>query len=449
MNVIQAGKIYSEHHPKFQEFITTLYDQLQDVLKDRKELIIGIVDNDLAWEDEIFFDLNQKLKSLIAFLQESDIDRIIFQQGLRMDELTSFIAFLTRTKRMEQIDEEEYYSLHGIQNIRAGKLRKLARAAGEKVSREEETRTQYEHTLQFVSQSLGTVLNQEEIDLLDLRFNTLTIMENFMGRHQELLNLISVKEKDLVTYIHLINVSILSTFVASRLGFSKEEVLDIGIAALFHDIGKLYISRKIIKKKAQLADEEFSQMKDHPLLGAKILNSYKDNLGILPAVVAFEHHLRFDLKGYPRVTFPQIPHIASLIVSMCDVYDALALRRTYKKDYPPNKIYEVMVMEKGRLFDSHLLDRFFQIIGVWPVGTIVSLSDARIAVVREVNEGDIFNPKVEVVSPPEGREFINLAERKDEIKITEALNPFGVGKKYLNLIYAENEKPNREKNPNA
>jgi HD-GYP domain-containing protein (c-di-GMP phosphodiesterase class II) len=224
-------------------------------------------------------------------------------------------------------------------------------------------------------------------------------------------------------------------FFASKLDFAKDDVLDLGIAALYHDVGKLYISKKIIQKKSALSEKEFSQIRNHPLLGAKILEGYKDSLGILPMVVAYEHHLRYDLTGYPKAAFPRRPHPASMMISICDVYDALALKRSYKKDYPPDKIYEVMMLDKGKNFDPQLLDKFFQFTGVWPVGTLVSLSDQRIGVVRQVHEQGIFSPTVEVIAPDNQGEMIDLVKEKD-IRIKTSLNPQGEGKPYLRFIAA-------------
>jgi len=432
MNSIQVGKLYSEEHPKFNEFVERLYVLLQEILRQKKELILGIVGGEPAWENEIFFDLAKKLRSLIDFLVENRIERIIFQQGLRFEELSRFIVFLSRTKKREKIDEREYFSLHGIQNIRTGRIRSMT-PSEEDERKSKERQEKYGNSLQVVSNFLNIVLNEEEIDYLDLRFNILNVMEDFMGRHQELLNLLSVKEKDLVTFAHLLNVSLLAMFFSSKLEFSKDDVLDLGIAALFHDVGKLFISLKILHKKTTLVEQEFIQIRDHPLLGVRILGGYKDALGILPLVVAFEHHLRYDLSGYPKVAYPQKPHLASLIVSICDVYDALALKRSYKKDYPPDKIHELMMLEKGKMFEPQLLDKFFQFVGIWPVGTIVALSDERIAIVREINEQDILRPKVEVISPERSGELISLA-KDQKIGITEALNPYGKGEKYLPFI---------------
>jgi HD-GYP domain-containing protein (c-di-GMP phosphodiesterase class II) len=207
--------------------------------------------------------------------------------------------------------------------------------------------------------------------------------------------------------------------------------LNIGIGALFHDIGKLYIEKKIIQKPDKLDESEFDKIKNHAAFGAEILLRHIDTLQILPVVVAFEHHLGYDLKGYPKITFFRKPHIASLIIYICDVYDALAQRRTYKRDYPPEMIYAIMVRQKGKKFSPELLDKFFKIMGVWPKGTIVLLSDGRIATVREEND-DIFSPIVEIVSDT-SKESINLALKK-EVKIQRSLNPFSEGEKYLNFI---------------
>jgi HD-GYP domain-containing protein (c-di-GMP phosphodiesterase class II) len=433
MNTIQAARIYSEDHPTFKEFLKRLFDQIQDILQEKKELTLGIVGGELAWEDEIFFGLTQKLRPLITFLEESLIERIVFQQGLRFEELNQFFVFLARTKKLDRIDEKEYFHLHGIQNIRAGRLRAPVKVDGEG-SAGDELRKRYVNSLQVVAHDLNMVLNEEEIEYLDLRFNILAIMEDFVGRHQDLLNLVSVKERDLLTFVHLLNVSLLSMFFGSKLEFVKNDVLDLGIAALYHDVGKLSISLGIIKKKTKLTETEFIQMRDHPLWGARILDGYKETLGVLPQVVAFEHHLRYDLTGYPKLAHPQRPHPASMIVAICDVYDALALKRSYKKDYPPDKIYEVMIMEKGRMFEPLLLEKFFQFMGVWPVGTIVSLSDGRIAVVRQANEQDIFRPTVEVISAENGGETIDLAKNK-EVRIIRALNPLSDGEKYVSSVY--------------
>jgi HD-GYP domain-containing protein (c-di-GMP phosphodiesterase class II) len=380
MNAIQAGKIYAEDHPKFTEYLDSLYARILEILEVRKELVLGIVSGEAAWEDEIYFNLRSKIGPLLDFLEKSGIERLVFQQGLSLEELREFIIYLTRVRRQDKIGDEEDFSGRGIRNIRAGKLR-AATGGGPAGPQAEETRRKFESAVGTVSRHLNVVLESEEIDYLDLRFNILGIMEDFVGRHQELLNLVSVKTRDMETFVHLLNVTLLVMFFGAKLKLSKDDVLDLGIASLYHDVGKLSVSLNVLQKKSKLDEGEFGQIQNHPLIGAAILDAYKDTLGVLPVLVAYEHHLRYDMTGYPRSPYTRRPHPASMMVSICDVYDALALKRSYKNDYPPEKILEVMMLERGKMFDPELLDKFFQFMGAWPVGTLVALSDGRIGVV--------------------------------------------------------------------
>jgi HD-GYP domain-containing protein (c-di-GMP phosphodiesterase class II) len=221
-------------------------------------------------------------------------------------------------------------------------------------------------------------------------------------------------------------------YFSSRLGFDKSDVLNIGVAAMFHDIGKLFISRKILHKPDKLSDQEFGRIKSHTLMGAEIMLKYVDSLGILPVVVSFEHHLKYDSSGYPRVPLSRKQHIASLIVSICDVYDALSQRRGYKQDYSPDVVYNIMNKEKGASFDQELLDKFFRFMGLWPIGSIVALNDGSIALVKDENESDIRRPKVEIVSPVDKKRIVELAQ-DNSLSIERYLNPWKEGKEFLRL----------------
>jgi putative nucleotidyltransferase with HDIG domain len=433
-SAIQAGKIYSKDHPSFQEFIVRAFKALHEVLPRKQELVIGIVEDELAWEGEIFFSLSQKLNALVLYLQEKNIERVVFLPDLNEEELSSFVLFLIDREKRGAADTQEYLTALGVRNIRAGKIRALAtqKAVAEETATTKKKRKN--KTIRNVSQIIENVLNEEDVDYLELKFNVLNYMEDYLGKRQELQDLVLIKKKDLNTFLHLLNVSIISMYVSSKLGYSQEDVLDLGIAGLFHDIGKLAISRRILKKPSKLREDEFYKMKHHTTQGAEILVKYTDAVGKLPTVVAYEHHLRYDMKGYPYLAHPRKPHTASMIISMCDVYDALAQRRSYKKDFPPKQIYNIMMDGKGNSFDPELIEAFFRVLGVWPIGTIVSLSNRKIAIVRKTNEKDIFNPVVEVIQTKKSGEVINLSEETTKLKITKSLNPFNEGKKYLKLI---------------
>lgn len=433
-SAIQTGKLYTSNHPKCLEITDSAFHGLRRMFKEQREFVIGIVNNELAWEGEVFFDLSKKLQSVIYYLTDRNIERIYVHQALTLEEMRKFISLLSTAKGELQRDSEKYLLLQGIKYIRTSKIKDIS--LDQLSSRDDWNKMggMYNTALDTIGDSYNKILEGKGFEHLDLRFDMLNMLDFFMGRHQELITLVSVRDKDLITYAHLCNVAILSMHLASRMGFAKDDVLDLGIAALFHDIGKIAISTEILQKKSKLDQEEFQRMQEHPQTGAKLLTKYSESLGTIPIVVAYEHHRRYDLMGYPQVNYPRKPHQASLIVSLCDVYDALAQRRTYKKDYPPNKIYKIMNEEKGKLFDPELFDQFFTSLGVWPVGSLVALNDGNIAVVRELDDMDIFRPRVEIISEPNQGEFLNLSDPQTKATIKKALNPFGEGKKYIDRI---------------
>ncbi|MFH0826575.1 MAG: HD domain-containing phosphohydrolase [Candidatus Omnitrophota bacterium] len=439
---LQTARLYPNWHPEFKKSIDKAYLSLEAVLKNRETLVIGLIGEELAFEKEIFFELSKTAKPAIAYLKSRGVEKIEFFRGLKNEELSHLITILTIPKEELQHEPQEELFLLGVEHIVVGKIKGSAEAslaeramsAPEALQAVSYLKT-YDDSLGKITNSLEKVLNDEAIDSLAVKFTVSNVLEGLVGRYQEFLNFATVKRYDTRTFCHMINVCILSMFFSSRLGFAKEEVLDIGVAALFHDIGKLYISRKILQKPERLTDDEFTRIKSHVIAGGRILLKYVPHLGVLPVVVSFEHHLKYDLSGYPKLTYPLKPHIASQIVCICDVYDALSQRRNYKNDYPPKMIYEIMMKEKGTTFNPELVQTFFKFMGVWPVGTLVALNDSSVAVIREINESDIFSPKVEILAPGPGQKKGWLDLKIDQGKrIDRYLNPLTDGKAYLAFV---------------
>jgi HD-GYP domain-containing protein (c-di-GMP phosphodiesterase class II) len=427
-SVLQTARLYSEQHPQFKKALEKAYSSLQDVFGSFDSLVIGIVGEELVFQKEIFFELSKVLKPMILYLNQQGIERIEIRRQVTTDELVKFINCLLLPKGQNKVQIQEILTNSGVENIIVGKIKASSADIIETANLPD-----YRDTLDKISDPLEAMLEQKEINTLLLRHAINDVMERLVGRYQELLNLATVKRYDTVSFAHMLNTAVLSMYFSSKLGFSKVDSMDIGIAALLHDIGKIYISRKIISKPGALNEEERRNIRSHVLAGTEILLGYAGSLGILPAVVCFEHHLRYDLSGYPKLSFSHRLHMASMVVSICDVYDALSQRRSYKNDYSPNTIYAIMMKERGVFFHPELLDKFFKIMGIWPIGSIVELSDSRIAIVREENEDDIFSPKVEVILPKDKKENIDLKDVKSYLSIKRWLNPLGEGKEYAAL----------------
>ncbi len=399
--------------------------------------MIGIVGDEISFGNEIFFDLSKLVKPAIAVIKNKGIERFVFMRGIEDDELAQFIGFLAaRPDPTLTLSVDEQIARLGLRHISAGKLKVNDPGSGQD-EREKvpgSPAEAYESALKTATASITDILNTEAVDHLAIRFALHNVMQNIAEHHQDFMKIVTIRRYDQDTFAHLLNVAILAMYFSSRAGFSQEDILDIGTAGLFHDIGKMYISRKLLRKVEKLTDEEFAAIRNHAMFGAEIMLKHIETMGLMPVVVAFEHHLKYDLSGYPKSPYNRTIHTASAIVCICDVYDALNQRRSYKSDYAPDTVYNIMLKDRGKAFDPLLFDAYFRFIGVWPIGVVLELNDGRIVVVRDENDDDITAPIVEVIKPIERRELLNLKEHKDTLSVARFLNPWKEGKELLSLI---------------
>ncbi len=428
----QIAQMYGCQHPEFDKVISKTYQELKLILAGQKELAIAVIGNELTSGDDIFFDLSKKLTVLTNKLISKGCEKLIFKENIKKRELKElFLFFLIPKDKIA--DPGNYFQSKSITNIRFGKIKESSPWV-EKGPKEPQprhfSRQLYLDSVSTFSESFFSVVQDQKVD-----FSKFSIIINNLAKgadyhYQEILRISKLKGKDIISFAHLLNVSFLSMQFSKYLGFNGSACREIGLASLLHDIGKLYISNKILKG-GKLSAGEFKQIKSHSLLGAKILLASVDKIGELPLVVSLEHHLKLDLEGYPKLKFPRPLHRVSMLVSLCDVYDALSQRRSYKSSFPPEQIYAIMKEGRGSQFHPGLFDSFFEFIGVWPNGTVVLLSNDNVARVKGQNSGNIFSPKVEIVSD-ELHKTIDLKQDGLNLKIKKSLNPYKEGKKYLN-----------------
>jgi putative nucleotidyltransferase with HDIG domain len=425
--------LYTETHSEFLSAMTKAYTLLEEIFEETDELTIGIIGDEFVYQSEIFTKLSTHLHDVIVYLKSIGIEKIVFHHGLEKDEVIHFLRFIMPGRSDNPEEMADYFTEHRIRNIVAGKIKSLVSSDGiadRLIQLPKDMSSLYDTSLHVVTQSIENVLDSGKLDSRNLKSTITNVMTNLLGEHQEFLKLSTVKRYDMATFMHILKVSILAMHFSSHLGFKNEDILDIGLAALFHDIGKIYISRRVIKKPDALTKAEFEMIASHTTIGAEIMLGYVESLGKLPVIVAYEHHVKFDGKGYPKLASYHTPHIASRITALCDVYDALSERRSYKDTFTPDVVYSIMKKGRGEHFDPELFDTFFQVVGVWPVGSIVKLSNEKIAIVRTVNHSNIHKPNVQIVNETE---IINLDEKKD-LYIVQSLNPRTDGEPYIQYI---------------
>ncbi len=176
--------------------------------------------------------------------------------------------------------------------------------------------------------------------------------------------LVYLKGHDQYTTTHSMNVSVLAMSLAEAIGLSAGSVRQIGVAGLLHDIGKTRIPTEVLNKPGKLEPAEKALIDRHPVEGAKILIEREEILD-LAAIVAYEHHIRYDGGGYPTLTYPRACHPASDLVHVCDVYDALRTHRPYRDAWAQERVLGYLEEGLGSEFEPGLGRAFIKMMNTW------------------------------------------------------------------------------------
>ncbi|MEG6550196.1 HD-GYP domain-containing protein [Desulfocurvibacter africanus] len=209
------------------------------------------------------------------------------------------------------------------------------------------------------------------------------------------ISLAKLKVHDEYTFHHSINVAMFSIIFGRSLGLPLEAQRVLGLAGIYHDVGKARIPEDILKKPEQLNDEEYSLIKRHAVEGYRVMrDSAVLHRDVLLAIM--QHHERHDGQGYPRGLAGQAISPLARIISLVDVYDALTSNRCYRKASTPTTALGHIYHQQGAHFFPTYVERFIKCIGVFPPGSLVRLTDGSIAVVRSVNPDYSLLPMVSV-----------------------------------------------------
>jgi len=228
-----------------------------------------------------------------------------------------------------------------------------------------------------------------------------SMLDNLLQDPAAVLGLTAIKGHDDYTLNHSINVCILGISLGSALGLAGDELHSLGLAALLYDLGKVRIPEEVLLKSGPLTAEEWALVKKHSQEGADLLKRIQ--LGDkMPMIVAFEHHQRHDLLGYPDSTGGE-QHLFSKIVAVCDAYDAMTTQRPFRREIRPDKALAVLMQGRGKAYDPGVTKSLVAMLGIYPMGAVVILDDASTAVVYRVNNDDLLHPRVKVLADAEGR----------------------------------------------
>lgn len=271
----------------------------------------------------------------------------------------------------------------------------------------------HEKTIEDTRAIFDEIQQDGELNLDRIRKNVEDLLPDMIRNNDVLMRLNQLKENDDYTFQHSVRVSILATMIGKWLGYSKEELVELGEAGLLFDIGKLSIPDFVLKKPTNVTMEEYELIKKHAQFGYSILLRTK---GVSSNIkyAALHHHERLDGSGYPlRLKEGQIHDFAKIIM-VCDVFDALITDRPYKKGMSPLMAADYISWYSGKLFDGEVCYVFIKRLSEYFMGKKVVLSDGSEGVIVYVDTNFPTRPTVKV-----NDKFVDLV--KDRTLFVETL----------------------------
>jgi putative nucleotidyltransferase with HDIG domain len=355
--------LYSPGHPARARSIDAAYQELVDLQSSHAHALFTFLG------DEVIFG-RLPLREMrnwdwSARLAEAGIQRLEFADQVSREEFEVFLEDVLARITMDTIDTADARQMRptairfGAVGVRGGG--ELAGEAALQVATLDFSLREEAETVRWLHSEV------QERDLLPLSEAEAVVRSLSIAMHgdqQMILPLLQLKQFDQYTTTHSLNVAVLSMALAEFLNMGAADVRAMGVAGLLHDLGKVRIPIEVLTKAGVLTPDERVLMNRHPVEGARIILESDEDLD-LAAVVAYEHHIMLNGLGYPQVKFRRPCHVASNLVHVCDVYDALRTRRPYRDAWPVEQVLPYLEGRAGLEFDPDYVRAFITMMQSW------------------------------------------------------------------------------------
>jgi len=417
-----------------------IYDRSNLVHVRQAENLFGLINALLKKEQEIFlkskegylflnetrlkfsFDGYISSKFLMETFRKLQFESLVISSSLTSEELDEFVFILAHADTECENPFENLQKRVLSSNIQHIRIEKFAAEWDEgdqslPENQKKLAKKRFFKTLSVAQEMMESAKAERSINTVKSKRAIQFLTDQLIKDETNLMSLTSIKNFDEYTFAHSVNVCILSISLGTRLGLSKRKLSELGFAALFHDVGKVKLSLGILNKPDELSKEEWEEVKKHPVFGVKTLLSKRslDRFSTRAMVVAFEHHLKLDLSGYPRLSFKKDLSLFTRIVTIADVYDSMTSGRVYARiPLRPDEALRRMLEKQGKSFDPVLLKVFINMLGIYPVGSLVVLDTGEVGVVMEANPTELARPQVAIIADKTGKkdkiETVDLAK---------------------------------------
>lgn len=352
------ASLYGVTHPQVSRLSTQAFASIEEVLQSRAEITLMVVENELVIDDQPQ-SVNLYINRFSQILKSRGIGTLKLLAGITKLEVDSLIIGLARQP------EDLVQPMTSSDHIRLGKVDvTISGVSGENDSDKLQKLTLADMPHKELSQFkeiYETLKNKHKLQVNGVAEVVTGFIDVFQQEGKPLLAMAALRDADEYTFTHSTNVCVLNLAQSMALGISGQLLNDIGVAAMLHDIGKLFIPEEILTKTGKLTDEEFSIMKEHPVKGARHLLE-TPAVPRLAVIAAYEHHMKFNMSGYPIVAAGWQQNLCSHMTMISDFFDALRTRRPYREPVPLAEITAMLHNMMGTDLHPALTRNFLRII---------------------------------------------------------------------------------------
>jgi HD-GYP domain-containing protein (c-di-GMP phosphodiesterase class II) len=346
----------------------------------------------------------------IESLNERQLGAIVFSSTVKAAELREFAYVFSNAdlSTASAATFKEQLRAHNIGGIDVQESRRIRIKMGQK---NEQAKLLMKNNYVKAAEAVGEIVESVKEGRVPYFRRAKRVVQGIVDLMLEdeslAVSLTNLRCYDQYTHNHSVNVSILSISLGRRIGFPKAELADLGVAALFHDMGKASVPQEVLNKSEELTTEEWDEMYRHPTEGVLNLLQLRgiDHLPSRMAAAAFEHHMNYDFSGYPKLSVPWKLSLTGRILQIADCYDAMTSSRVYRRTaMAPEKVLRSMLVKSGTSFDPVLLKLFIDCVGILPIGTLVLLDTGELAIVmRPARDRKLVDrPGVKIITDRQG-----------------------------------------------
>lgn len=424
--------------PAGRQFLLTLYaamrslkfypvenDAVQNALREHEDVVAGLLEHsgeiEVRLSGDFIFVNGARLKleldnyasfgGILGTLRAFDIGRLLVREGITRREWQAFLSLLLSLGALEE-PEDRFFALierllqADVPHIELVQASRIEEHDDQTHAREVAKRT-YSQGVAVTKDVLNSIRLGRTANMRKVKRAVQQIVDQVLTNETSIIGLTTLRDYDEYTFTHSVNVCIFSVALGRKIGFSKLQLYDLGMAALLHDVGKARVPVEILNKTSDLTETDWRAIQTHPWRGAVTLFSMRSYEGVpyRSILVAHEHHMKTDLTGYPRHIRPRSLGLYSRLVAVADGFDAATTRRAYQATpLEPDQVLREMWENPKRGYDPILVKALINLIGVYPVGTCVILDSFEVAVVSSLNPDrqQLNRPTVRVVLTGEG-----------------------------------------------